>query len=65
MALLQLAMMASFQQLDVLCAVCLLLQGHSGYHVAPYMPPFDSPDNRVCCGAPQEVRCGHAVGVAW
>ncbi|WIA18214.1 hypothetical protein OEZ85_009686 [Tetradesmus obliquus] len=30
-------------------------KGHSGYHVAPYMPPFDSPDNRVCCGAPQEA----------
>jgi hypothetical protein len=42
--------------------VAVLLQGHSGYHVAPYMAPFDSPDNRVCCGAPQEVCDGHAAG---
>lgn len=32
-----------------------LLQGHSGYHVAPYIPPFDKMDNRWCCNAPLEA----------
>jgi len=26
--------------------------GRSGYHPAPYVPPFDSPDARRCCGSP-------------
>lgn len=30
-------------------------KGHSGYHLAPYVPPFDSMDNRWCCNAPLEA----------
>jgi len=30
-------------------------QGHSGYHLAPYIPPFDKMDNRWCCNAPLEA----------
>eukprot|EP00879_Flechtneria_rotunda_P012217 GHRR01012759.1.p1 GENE.GHRR01012759.1~~GHRR01012759.1.p1 ORF type:complete len:411 (+),score=141.78 GHRR01012759.1:1427-2659(+) len=38
------------------CLHCKLQQerGHSGYHLAPYMAPFDSPNNRVCCNVPLE-----------
>lgn len=38
--------------------LCLQVQqewGWSGYHVAPYAPPFDSPDARRCCNSPLEV----------
>jgi hypothetical protein len=31
------------------------LQGHSGYHLAPYVAPFDRLDNRWCCNAPLEA----------
>jgi len=29
--------------------------GHSGYKLAPDMPPFDSPDSRKCCNSPLEA----------
>eukprot|EP00878_Enallax_costatus_P023325 GHUV01024799.1.p1 GENE.GHUV01024799.1~~GHUV01024799.1.p1 ORF type:complete len:248 (+),score=57.91 GHUV01024799.1:299-1042(+) len=34
-------------------------KGHSGYHVAPYCEPFDTPENRYCCNVPLEVRKGY------
>eukprot|EP00775_Hariotina_reticulata_P007774 gene7774-7972_t len=39
------------------CLHCKVQQekGHSGYHVAPYCQPFDSPDNRVCCNSSLEA----------
>jgi hypothetical protein len=46
---------AAFCCLLLLLLLLLGLQGHSGYHLAPYIPPFDSMDNRWCCNAPLEA----------
>jgi hypothetical protein len=49
------ATIASVAAAATFAAAACPQQGHSGYHLAPYIPPFDSMENRWCCNAPLEA----------